>query len=135
MLTGFQANLKAPDLDEVVEFYGEKLGLPIVERRSIFPGHEDVVIGVGGDATICVEVGEGGQADTPIGFEVDDVEAVVADLRSRGLSFERFDIPGFEQDGDIVVVPGNYPSKGTGERGAFFRDSEGNLLGLGQATR
>ena len=27
------------------------------------------------------------------------------------------------------------PSKGTGERGAWFRDSEGNLLGLGQATR
>ena len=41
---------------------------------------------------------------------------------------------GFEVEDDIVVVPGNYPSKGTGERGAFFRDSEGNLLGLGQAT-
>jgi hypothetical protein len=38
-------------------------------------------------------------------------------------------------DGDIVTVPGNYPSKGNGERGAFFRDSEGNLLALGQATR
>jgi hypothetical protein len=35
----------------------------------------------------------------------------------------------------IVVVPGNYPSKGTGERGAFFFDSEGNLLSLGQPTR
>jgi hypothetical protein len=35
----------------------------------------------------------------------------------------------------IVVVPNNYPSKGTGERGAFFFDSEGNLLALAQATR
>jgi hypothetical protein len=34
----------------------------------------------------------------------------------------------------IVEVDDNYPSKGTGERGAFFRDSEGNVLGLGQAT-
>ena len=25
---------------------------------------------------------------------------------------------------------GNYPSKGTGEQGAWFRDSEGNLLGI-----
>jgi hypothetical protein len=29
-------------------------------------------------------------------------------------------------------VVGNYPSKGVGERGAWFRDSEGNLLGLGE---
>jgi hypothetical protein len=35
----------------------------------------------------------------------------------------------------IVVVPDNYPSKGTGERGAFFFDSEGNLLSVAQATR
>jgi hypothetical protein len=49
--------------------------------------------------------------------------------------FERFDIAGFEVQDDIVVVPNNYPSKGTGERGAFFRDSEGNLLSIGQATR
>lgn len=35
----------------------------------------------------------------------------------------------------IVAVPNNYPSKGTGERGAFFFDSESNLLALGQATR
>jgi mannose-6-phosphate isomerase-like protein (cupin superfamily) len=33
-----------------------------------------------------------------------------------------------------VVVPDNYPSKGSGELGAFFYDSEGNLLALGQAT-
>ncbi len=31
-------------------------------------------------------------------------------------------------------VEDNYPSKGTGERGAWFRDSEGNLLALGQPT-
>jgi hypothetical protein len=30
-------------------------------------------------------------------------------------------------------VPNNYPSKGSGELGAFFYDSEGNLLALGQA--
>ena len=26
----------------------------------------------------------------------------------------------------------NYPGKGTGERAVWFRDSEGNLLGIGQ---
>jgi hypothetical protein len=35
----------------------------------------------------------------------------------------------------IATIQGNYPSKGVGERGAWFRDSEGNLLGLGQPVR
>ena len=35
----------------------------------------------------------------------------------------------------VVDIPGNYPSKGSGERGAWFRDCEGNLLGLGQPVR
>ena len=64
-----------------------------------------------------------------------DLEAALSALRDRGLEFERFDVPGFEARGDVVVVPSNYPSKGTGELGAFFRDSEGNLLAIGQATR
>ena len=33
----------------------------------------------------------------------------------------------------IAEVDGNYPSKGgIGERAAWFRDSEGNLLAIGQ---
>ena len=59
---------------------------------------------------------------------------VQTDLRARGVRFEPFDIAGFEVEDDIVVAPDNYPGKGSGERGAFFRDSEGNLLALGQAT-
>jgi uncharacterized protein YndB with AHSA1/START domain/catechol 2,3-dioxygenase-like lactoylglutathione lyase family enzyme len=122
MLTGFQANLKAPDLDEVVEFYGGKLGLPIVDRRSMGPGHGDVVIGVGEDATICVEVGEGGRADTPIGFEVEDVEAIVDELRRRGVEPEEYDLPsiktvnGIASWGDVQA--------------AWIKDPGGNLIGI-----
>jgi hypothetical protein len=32
-------------------------------------------------------------------------------------------------------VEGNHPAAGVGERAAWFRDSEGNLLGIGQAVR
>ena len=34
---------------------------------------------------------------------------------------------------EVDDIEGNYPSKGTRERGAWFRDSEGNLLGIGQS--
>ncbi len=47
----------------------------------------------------------------------------VAELRRRGV----------EVISEIVDIEGNYPSKGArGERATWFRDSEGNLLGIGQ---
>jgi len=45
------------------------------------------------------------------------------------------DVPGLRTVDGIATVEGNYPSKGgRGERAAWFRDSEGNLLGIGQAV-
>ena len=49
--------------------------------------------------------------------------------------FEEYDLPGLRIVDGIAEIRGNYPSKGTGERGAWFRDSEGNLLGIGQQVR
>jgi hypothetical protein len=73
---------------------------------------------------------------TQMALEVDDLDAVVAELRRRGVVFEEVDLPGLQTVDGIAEIEGNYPSKGsTGERAAWFRDSEGNLLGLGQAVR
>jgi hypothetical protein len=74
-------------------------------------------------------------ASTQTAFEVEDLEAALADLRARGVTFERFDMAGFKVRGDAIVAPDNYPSKGTGELGTFFFDSEGNLIGLAQSVR
>jgi catechol 2,3-dioxygenase-like lactoylglutathione lyase family enzyme len=61
---------------------------------------------------------------TVLGWTVDDVAAELADLRSRGVVFERF--PGMGQDGDgIWTAPG-------GARIAWFKDPDGNLLSLAQ---
>jgi len=43
-------------------------------------------------------------------------------------------IPGLETVDGIAEIDGNYPSKGNGERAAWFRDSEGNMLAMGQPT-
>ncbi len=70
---------------------------------------------------------------TRMGFEVDDIEATVAELQRRGVVFETIDVPGLKTDGAIADVEGQYPSKrASGGRAAWFRDSEGNLLGMGQ---
>jgi hypothetical protein len=45
-------------------------------------------------------------------------------------------MPGLRTVDGIATVAGNYPSSGaSGERAAWFRDSEGNLLGIGQPVR
>ena len=69
---------------------------------------------------------------TQMGWEVEDIEATVRELRSCGVVFEEYDMPGLKTVDGIAEIEGNYPSKGTGERGAWFRDSEGNMLGIGQ---
>lgn len=118
------------DLDRARRFYRDRLGLEAAEERE------------GGLRYLCGATefhlfqssGSASGTATQMGFEVDDLDRVVADLRARGVEFEEVDVPGFTVEGEIVTVPGNYPGKGRGERGAFFRDSEGNLLALGQAT-
>lgn len=73
---------------------------------------------------------------TQMGWEVADIEATVAELRASGVVFEEYDLPGIRTVNGIAQVAGNYPSKGgVGEKGAWFRDSEGNLLGIGQPVR
>jgi hypothetical protein len=72
---------------------------------------------------------------TQMGWEVDDIEVTVTDLRRRGVDFEELDLPGMKTVDGIAEISGNYPSKGKGERAAWFRDSEGNMHGVAQATR
>jgi catechol 2,3-dioxygenase-like lactoylglutathione lyase family enzyme len=120
--------LPAQDLDRVRAFYRDKLGLAPVEERE---GGLRYLCGAG-EFHLFLSTGAAPGTFTQMGFEVDNIEDAVADLRSRGVAFEKFDLPGFEGEDEIVEVADNYPSKGVGEQGIWFRDSEGNLLGLAQ---
>jgi catechol 2,3-dioxygenase-like lactoylglutathione lyase family enzyme len=122
--------LPAQSLDRARRFYRDRLGLEPVEERY---GGLRYVCGTA-EFHIFASSGTASGRSTQMGFEVDDIDQAIADLRARGLQFATFDMGGLEVTDQIVVVPDNYPSKGTGERGAFFFDSEGNLLSLGQAT-
>ena len=120
--------LPAQDLNRARAFYADKLGLEPVEER---PGGLRYVC-AGGEFALFESAGAASGDHTQMGWEVDDLEATVTHLRSRGVVFEEYDIPGLETVDGIADIEGNYPSKGTGERGAWFRDSEGNMLGIGQ---
>jgi catechol 2,3-dioxygenase-like lactoylglutathione lyase family enzyme len=123
--------LPAQDLERARSFYRDKLGLEPVEERT------------GGLRYVCgptefhlfSSTGAPSGASTQMGFEVEDLDATLADLRSRGVTFERFEMAGFDVRGETIAAPDNYPSKGTGELGIFFFDSEGNLIGIAQPVR
>lgn len=124
--------LPAQDLERARAFYAEKLGLEPVEER---PGGLRYRCG----SSFFVVFASGGAAagtHTQMGWEVADIKATVAALRARGVVFEEYDLPGIKTVNGIADIEGNYPSKrAVGERGAWFRDSEGNLLGIGQPVR
>jgi catechol 2,3-dioxygenase-like lactoylglutathione lyase family enzyme len=124
--------LPTQDLDRARRFYAEKLGLEPADER---PGGL-LYRFANGEFALYTSAGTAPGTFTQLAFEVDDLEAVVAELKQRGVVFEDVDVPGLETTDSIAEVQGNYPSKGsTGERAAWFQDSEGNLLGIGQPLR
>ena len=123
--------LPARDLERAKAFYREKLGLEPIEER---PGGARYRCGNSYFA-LFQSAGAPSGTHTQMGWEVKDIEATVAELRRRGVAFEEYDLPGFKTVNGIADIAGNYPSKGTREKGAWFHDSEGNLLGIGQPIR
>jgi catechol 2,3-dioxygenase-like lactoylglutathione lyase family enzyme len=124
--------LPAQDLARARSFYAEKLGLEPAEER---PGGLRYRCGSGSFA-LFESAGAPSGGHTQMAWEVVDIEATAAALRARGVVFEEYDLPGLKTIGGIAEITGNYPSKGgVGERGAWFKDSEGNLLGIGQPVR
>jgi catechol 2,3-dioxygenase-like lactoylglutathione lyase family enzyme len=120
--------LPAKDLERARLFYSAKLGLEPVEQR---PG------GLlyrcrNGCFALFESTGASAGTHTQMAWEVVDLEATVAMLRMRGVVFEEYDLPGLKTLNGVAEIEGNYPSKGVGERAAWFRDSEGNLLGIGE---
>ncbi|MFH8656627.1 VOC family protein [Streptomyces afghaniensis] len=131
VLTGARVatRLPAQDLDRARRFYSEKLGLEPVDER---PGGLLYRCG-GADFVLFRSTGASPGTFTQMALEVSDIKAAVAELKRRGVVFEEVDVPGFRTEGGIAEIEGNYPSKGArGERGAWFHDSEGNLLGIGE---
>jgi hypothetical protein len=89
-----------------------------------------------------------------LGPELERLAALVGRWRTSGWTRETADTPALQiaatdtyewlpgrfallhtVDAHIADIEGNYPSKGTGERAAWFRDSEGNMIGIGEPLR
>jgi catechol 2,3-dioxygenase-like lactoylglutathione lyase family enzyme len=123
---GVEARIPTQDLARARAWYAEKLGLEPTEERPGGLRYE----GRSGVFCLFASTGSSDGSFTQLAFYVDDIEASVAALKARGVVFEEY--PGCVDS--IVDIEGNYPSKGSGERAAWFRDSEGNLMGLAEVV-
>src|SRR4051812_8956383 len=100
--------LPAADLDRARKFYAEKLGLEPSEER---PGGLLYRCAVG-EFALFESAGAASGSHTQMGWEVDDLRAVIDELTDRGVVFEDYDLPGLTTVDGITRVAGNYPSKG-----------------------
>ena len=115
------ATLPATDLERARRFYAEKLGL--IPEREI-PGGLFYRCGGGSEFSLFASQGTASGTHTQAGWITDDIEAEVAALKTRGLIFEEYDIPSLKTHNSIAITG---PVKA-----AWFKDSEGNLLGIMQ---
>jgi catechol 2,3-dioxygenase-like lactoylglutathione lyase family enzyme len=130
MLSGARIGAIVPvsDLDRAIEFYGQTLGLGSPERDEI-PENPGARFDVGGgELYLYKSVGAGQSRHTLCAFEVDNIEREVEDLRKRGVTFEEYDMPGMKTESGIVTMSDEI-------KGAFFKDPDGNIIGLGQRAR
>jgi catechol 2,3-dioxygenase-like lactoylglutathione lyase family enzyme len=109
------------DWREAMSFYREKLGLDLLEE---VPSQNEARYQVGDAILITYQsVGAGKSRHTVAAFVVDDVDAVVAELRGRGVEFEEYDLPEIKTERGIAVFGDT--------REAWFKDPDGNLLAVG----
>ncbi len=112
--------IPAADLGRARSFY-EGLGAQLVRDM----GDVGVVMSSGGyEFGIYPSESAGLAAHTLASWLVDDLEGVMAALSERGITFEEYDLPNVRT---VQGVADLGPA-----RGAWFRDSEGNILAVGQ---
>ena len=123
MLTSLKATAMLPvtDMARARKFYEEALGLPPARLRPNGEARYDA----GGTEFALYPRSTPTRADhTALSFEVKDLASEMKALRSRGVRFEDYDLPGLKTR-DGVCVLGS-------ERAAWLKDPEGNILCIHQ---
>ena len=115
------ATVAVTDLAKAKAFYENTLGLEPVE------GDEGSVQSYrAGSSTILVyeSTFAGTNKATAVTWPVgDDLDAVIRELKAKGVTFEHYDMPGAKHDGDVHDF-GKL-------RVAWFKDPDGNIFNLG----
>jgi catechol 2,3-dioxygenase-like lactoylglutathione lyase family enzyme len=115
----FYANIPVKDLQEAKRFYENTLGANPVREEEDYLQYQT------GDSLFGLypnQEAAGSALHTLGSFMVEDIEATVTVLRSRGIDFEEYDMPGLKTENGIAQIGP--------EQVAFFKDPDGNILSV-----
>ena len=115
-----RAYLPASNLPRARKFYEEIVGL---QPKEEYAG--GVIYECGGAEVFLYPTPNAGTSKASQAYwQVTAVEAEVADLKSRGVKFEEYNMPGIKMTNSIAT--------GGGAKTAWFKDTEGNILAVSQ---
>jgi catechol 2,3-dioxygenase-like lactoylglutathione lyase family enzyme len=117
------ATVAVKDLEAARKFYEGKLGLKVKSAE----GAEAITFQSGRSELIVYRSQYAGtNKATAINWRVGDaIDKEVAALREKGVTFERYDMPGVKLQGDVHVFGDNDKMKS-----AWFKDPDGNIIAL-----
>ncbi|MBI2008965.1 VOC family protein [Candidatus Saccharibacteria bacterium] len=112
--------LPAADMERAKKYYREKLGFTPVKEMP-----EGVFYESGATSFMLFPSPNAGKCPTTYaGWEVNGIEATVADLKAKGVVFEEYDTPSYMTVNGIATMGS--------VKAAWFKDSEGNILAISQ---
>lgn len=118
--------LRAEDFQRAKKFYTEVLGLAEPKESSALTHEGMFAAGAGTMVSVYERPGLPAPANTTLAFGVpaDKFDVVMAELRAKGVTFEDYDLPeiGLKTVSGVATYEGN--------KVAWFKDTEGNILSL-----
>ena len=114
------AMIAVKDIDKAKEFYSNVLGLKQADENPAGVAYQS-----GAGQVFVYQTPMAGTAkSTAATWLVDDIEAVVRDLKAKGLKFEEYDYPGTSVENSVHTMGDT--------KAAWFTDPDGNILGLSE---
>lgn len=116
------AYIPVKDIGRARQFYEQKVGLKPTREEAggvfyEFGGHT---------ACFMYPTPNAGTSKASQAFwQVNDIDREVAELKSRGVTFEDYDVPGMKTHNSIAT--------GGGAKAAWFKDTEGNIMAVIQS--
>jgi catechol 2,3-dioxygenase-like lactoylglutathione lyase family enzyme len=114
------AMIPVNDLERGRAFYTDTLGLKVLEEMA---GEAINLEAANGTSVTLYRTPSAGQAaHTLATFDVANMNAEMEELRARGVTFEEYDFGEWKTENG-VMIDGTF-------KGSWFKDPDGNIIGL-----
>ena len=118
------ATVAVKDLDKARDFYERVVGLKL--KGEAISGVQAYVAGASTIVVYQSRFAGTNQATTVTWTLGGAFDAAVAELKAKGVAFERYDMPGATLEGDVHVL--------ADAKVAWFKDPDGNIVNLNNYT-